>query len=85
VAPPRGRDAGPPAGRQSLELLDPVPAGSSWFFSFLAYFTSLEQNSNTELILLLDEPGLSLHAWDPGRPAAPVIRRRGCAARGPHR
>lgn len=36
--------------------------GFVWFFSFLAYFTNLEQNSDSELILLLDEPGLSLHA-----------------------
>jgi predicted ATP-dependent endonuclease of OLD family len=36
--------------------------GFVWFFSFLAYFTSLEENSQSDLILLLDEPGLSLHA-----------------------
>jgi len=35
--------------------------GFVWFFSFLAYFSQMErQDSN--LILLLDEPGLSLHA-----------------------
>lgn len=35
--------------------------GFVWFFSFLAYFSQIErQDSN--LILLLDEPGLSLHA-----------------------
>lgn len=36
--------------------------GFVWFFSFLAYFTNREQTSDTDLILLLDEPGLSLHA-----------------------
>lgn len=34
--------------------------GFVWFFSFLAYFSQYEEN--TDLILLLDEPGLSLHA-----------------------
>ena len=32
-----------------------------WFFSFLAYFEQMEEASNGDLILLLDEPGLSLH------------------------
>lgn len=36
--------------------------GFVWFFSFLAYFSEIEQESNRPLILLLDEPGLSLHA-----------------------
>jgi len=36
--------------------------GFVWFFSFMAYFTSLEETSKRDLILLLDEPGLSLHA-----------------------
>ena len=36
--------------------------GFVWFFSFLAYFSKLEQESSQPLILLLDEPGLSLHA-----------------------
>lgn len=35
--------------------------GFVWFFSFLAYFTELEQGAEQDLILLLDEPGLSLH------------------------
>lgn len=35
--------------------------GFVWFFSFLAYFNELEQNATQKLILLLDEPGLSLH------------------------
>lgn len=35
--------------------------GFVWFFSFLAYFTNVEMSEDRELILLLDEPGLSLH------------------------
>lgn len=35
--------------------------GFVWFFSFLAYFTDLEDTAEQQLILLLDEPGLSLH------------------------
>lgn len=35
--------------------------GFVWFFSFLAYFTDLEEAATSNLILLLDEPGLSLH------------------------
>ncbi|GAA3224687.1 hypothetical protein GCM10017691_12910 [Pseudonocardia petroleophila] len=35
--------------------------GFVWFFSFLAYFTELEEAQDTDLVLLLDEPGLSLH------------------------
>ena len=36
--------------------------GFVWFFSFLAYFSEIEQEAKQDLILLLDEPGLSLHA-----------------------
>jgi len=38
--------------------------GFVWFFSFLAYFSDLESTEGLgrELVLLLDEPGLSLHA-----------------------
>lgn len=35
--------------------------GFVWFFSFLAYFSEIEEK-DSNLILLLDEPGLSLHA-----------------------
>jgi len=35
--------------------------GFVWFFSFLAYFTNVEMSEEKDLILLLDEPGLSLH------------------------
>jgi predicted ATP-dependent endonuclease of OLD family len=36
--------------------------GFVWFFSFLAYFSHLEEESEQPLILLLDEPGINLHA-----------------------
>jgi predicted ATP-dependent endonuclease of OLD family len=36
--------------------------GFVWFFSFFAYFSELEPGDGKEVILLLDEPGLSLHA-----------------------
>lgn len=36
--------------------------GFIWFFSFLAYFNQIEDGEAGDLILLLDEPGLSLHA-----------------------
>ncbi len=38
--------------------------GFIWFFSFLVWFDSIKQqvNSKRDLVLLLDEPGLSLHA-----------------------
>jgi hypothetical protein len=35
--------------------------GFVWFFSFLAYFSDIETTADTDLVLLLDEPGLSLH------------------------
>ena len=37
--------------------------GFVWFFSFLAYFSGLETEGDvTDMVLLLDEPGLNLHA-----------------------
>ncbi len=38
--------------------------GFIWFFSFLVWFDAVQSRANTEdsLILLLDEPGLNLHA-----------------------
>jgi energy-coupling factor transporter ATP-binding protein EcfA2 len=44
--------------------------GFVWFFSFLAYFSELEEAESNNLILLLDEPGLSLH----GRAQADLLR-----------
>jgi hypothetical protein len=35
--------------------------GFIWFFSFLVWFTQLEKNYKSDLIVLLDEPGLTLH------------------------
>jgi hypothetical protein len=36
--------------------------GFVWFFSFYAYFSNLAEHPQRRTILLLDEPGLSLHA-----------------------
>ncbi len=36
--------------------------GFVWFFSFLTYFSNLEEEPLDNLILLLDEPGINLHA-----------------------
>jgi hypothetical protein len=41
---------------------DDRSTGFVWFFSFLVYFSQIEQRHGNNLILLLDEPGLSLHA-----------------------
>ena len=36
--------------------------GFVWFFSFLTYFSNLEEEKTNDLVLLLDEPGTNLHA-----------------------
>ena len=36
--------------------------GFLWFFSFLVWFSRIQGDKNSNYILLLDEPGLSLHA-----------------------
>lgn len=36
--------------------------GFVWFFSFLAYFSQLEEEQKGDMVLLLDEPGTNLHA-----------------------
>ena len=36
--------------------------GFNWFFSFLVWFKKIQENKNSTYILLLDEPGLNLHA-----------------------
>jgi len=40
--------------------------GFVWFFSFFAYFSNVEQQDERRTILLLDEPGLALHATAQG-------------------
>ena len=37
-------------------------AGFVWFFSFLVWFNQMEKIHGSNIIILLDEPGLSLHA-----------------------
>jgi predicted ATPase len=41
---------------------DERSSGFVWFFSFLVWFNQLKQTYGKNLIILLDEPGLSLHA-----------------------
>jgi predicted ATPase len=36
--------------------------GFNWFFSFLVWFSKIQEDKNSNFILLLDEPGLNLHA-----------------------
>ena len=36
--------------------------GFNWFFSFLVWFKKIQEDENSNYILLLDEPGLNLHA-----------------------
>lgn len=36
--------------------------GFNWFFSFLVWFKRIQEDKNNNYILLLDEPGLNLHA-----------------------
>ena len=40
---------------------DERSAGFVWFFSFLVWFSQMEQIYGDRLVILLDEPGLSLH------------------------
>jgi predicted ATPase len=41
---------------------DERSAGFVWFFSFLVWFSQVRRKFGDRLVLLLDEPGLSLHA-----------------------
>lgn len=41
---------------------DERSSGFVWFFSFLVWFSQVKRKYGERLILLLDEPGLSLHA-----------------------
>lgn len=36
--------------------------GFNWFFSFIVWFSRIQENKSNQYILLLDEPGLNLHA-----------------------
>ncbi len=36
--------------------------GFNWFFSFLVWFSKIQEDKKNQYILLLDEPGLNLHA-----------------------
>lgn len=36
--------------------------GFNWFFSFIVWFSKIQSSNNKNFILLLDEPGLNLHA-----------------------
>lgn len=36
--------------------------GFNWFFSFIVWFSKIQNDDNSTYILLLDEPGLNLHA-----------------------
>ncbi len=41
---------------------DQRSSGFVWFFSFLVWFNQLKKNVSDNLVILLDEPGLALHA-----------------------
>jgi len=47
---------------QSSVPFDERSAGFVWFFSFLVYFSQIKKTHGQRLIILLDEPGLTLHA-----------------------
>ena len=42
--------------------LDRRSKGFNWFFSFIIWFSKIQAEKNSDFILLLDEPGLNLHA-----------------------
>ena len=42
--------------------LDSRSRGFNWFFSFLVWFSRIQEDKENQYILLLDEPGLNLHA-----------------------
>lgn len=45
---------------------DERSAGFVWFFSFLVWFSQMQNQYGDELVILLDEPGLSLHGTAQG-------------------
>ncbi|MBJ7592230.1 AAA family ATPase [Aeromonas veronii] len=42
--------------------LDRRSKGFNWFFSFIVWFSRIQSDKKSDYILLLDEPGLNLHA-----------------------
>lgn len=42
--------------------LDRRSKGFNWFFSFIIWFSKIQADQSSDYILLLDEPGLNLHA-----------------------
>jgi predicted ATP-dependent endonuclease of OLD family len=42
--------------------LDRRSKGFNWFFSFIIWFSKVQADKNSDYVLLLDEPGLNLHA-----------------------
>ncbi|MDO5619647.1 ATP-dependent nuclease [Kocuria sp.] len=43
-------------------ILDERSTGFVWFFSFLVWFSEVQKQHGDNLVVLLDEPGLTLHA-----------------------
>lgn len=50
-----------PRAKVSLPLKN-RSKGFNWFFSFLVWFKKIQEDENSQYVLLLDEPGLNLHA-----------------------
>lgn len=49
--------------RHKISLpLDRRSKGFNWFFSFIIWFSKIQADKTSDYILLLDEPGLNLHA-----------------------
>lgn len=42
--------------------LDRRSKGFNWFFSFIVWFSKIQSDKESDYVLLLDEPGLNLHA-----------------------
>jgi predicted ATP-dependent endonuclease of OLD family len=42
--------------------LDRRSKGFNWFFSFIVWFSKIQADTDSDFVLLLDEPGLNLHA-----------------------
>lgn len=49
--------------RHNITLpLDRRSKGFNWFFSFIVWFSRIQSDKSSDYVLLLDEPGLNLHA-----------------------